>query len=115
MNNADTVDSSIACDEEPGGIAGWLRAVLAKHNRRPVGGLSRLTAVGQLELRSFFLRSRRAERARALSSPMMRSSGWSVDCVHANSHGMQNIAATVWLRNVTMDLLCFPDGQGMST
>ena len=45
----------------------------------------------------------------------MRSSGWSVDSVHASSHGMQNIAATVWLRNVTTDRLCFPDGQGMST
>jgi hypothetical protein len=71
--------------------------------------------VGQSELRGCFLRSRGAERARTLSSPKMRSSGWSVDSVHASSHGMQNIAATVWLRNVTTDRLCFPAGQGMST
>ena len=35
--------------------------------------------------------------------------------VHATSHGMQNIAATVWFRKVTTDRLCFLLGQGIFT
>ena len=49
------------------------------------------------------------------STPRNRNSGCSVDSVHACSHGIQNIAATVWFRKVTMERECFPLGQGMST
>ena len=38
-----------------------------------------------------------------------------MDSVHATSHGMQNIAATVWFRNVTIDRLCLPVEHGMGT
>ena len=38
-----------------------------------------------------------------------------MDSVHATSHGMQNIAATVWFRNVTIDRLCLPGGARMGT
>jgi len=52
---------------------------------------------------------------RTLSSPMSRSAGCVVASVHATSHGIQNNAATVWLRNVRMDCACFPLGHGMLT
>ena len=49
------------------------------------------------------------------STPKDRNSGCCVDSVQACSHGIQNIAATVWFRKVTMERACFPLGHGMST
>ena len=45
---------------------------------------------------------------KALSGPVFRNAGCEVESVHATSHGMQNIAATVWFRNVTSDWVMFP-------
>jgi hypothetical protein len=49
------------------------------------------------------------------SIPTSRSFGRDVGSVHAISQGMQNIAATVWLRNVTMDRSWRRVGQGPLT